>query len=514
MAIILPPQAQTPNLPASVPAANAQSVPTATATTTTPSLSALTTGAQLQAEIVEILARGTATVATDAGTFQIRTNVALNVGATLDLELLKTGQRPQFAVRAAGGEPLAQQAARPTSGASDVLQGSRTQAAAAEITDVVGTPPAIELKPGAIIRAAVLRAAPQFADPAALLQQTGAQDGLAKTISTPLQTALEALPAGSLLDLKIADIGKPPTSTLPQLEADGATATLKGTFTGVTPEGRPIVETPAATLALNTSLVPEKGSTIAFTDPNELRSQWATAPAPLQGSVVKSLVQTHSWPALEQAVAHLERQAQPDPQAAAQTQNVPLPRPNSLLANNLLTFVNALGRGDIHDWLGAVANTLQDQRPDLAGPLREQFAELSQTFNASPPPDGWRTAIIPFFIGGPHPEAVQMHLRGGSREKAQRKEDESARFIIDVTLTKLGRIQLDGLVKDRGKAFDLIVRTQSALPQRMRRDINRIFSDFEEAAGIRGAVIFQASNKFVEVALSRLAPTSADGLLV
>jgi hypothetical protein len=48
----------------------------------------------------------------------------------------------------------------------------------------------------------------------------------------------------------------------------------------------------------------------------------------------------------------------------------------------------------------------------------------------------------------------------------------------------------------------------------MRRDINRIFSDFEEAAGIRGAVIFQASNRFVEVPLPHLTPTSADGLLV
>ena len=519
MATILPSQAQASNVTASAPTATAQALPTVTVTSDASALSGLPLGTQLQAEIVEILNRGSATISTDAGTFQIRTNLSLTVGAMLDLELLKNGARPQLAINAVDGKPQPQQAVRsvsPTEATAPQGRGSATSVPPSSITDVVEAPPAIELKPGAVIRAAVLRAGPQFNDPAALLAQGAPRAGISTTeiTATPLQTALEALSPGSLLDLKVAGVLKAPPSLLPTSDPTVETNTLKGIFTGITPEGRPIVETPSATLALNTSLAPVAGSEITFTDPHEMPAQGATAES-LQNGAVKSLIQTHTWPALEKAIAHLEQQTPATNQPVGTTQDIPLPRPNSQLASNILTFVNALGRDDFRGWFGDAANTLLDQRPDLAQPLREQFSELSQTFTAAPAPDGWRTAFIPFFIGGPHPEAVQMHLRGGSREKGQqRKQDESARFIIDVTLSRFGRVQLDGLVKNRGKAFDLIVRTASALPQRMRRDINRIFIEFEEAAGIHGAVIFQASNKFVEVALPRASATTPDGLLV
>jgi hypothetical protein len=61
-------------------------------------------------------------------------------------------------------------------------------------------------------------------------------------------------------------------------------------------------------------------------------------------------------------------------------------------------------------------------------------------------------------------------------------------------------------MKDRGetKNFDLIVRTETPLPQRMRFDINRIFTDFAEVAGLRGGITFQARGQFVEVPLPSL----------
>ena len=79
-------------------------------------------------------------------------------------------------------------------------------------------------------------------------------------------------------------------------------------------------------------------------------------------------------------------------------------------------------------------------------------------------------------------------------------------------------MQLDGFIKKRGrddkKSFDLIVRTERRLTQRMHRDIHRIYSDFSEAAGLIGAISFQARAQFVEVAMYRSVPAVPDGLVV
>jgi len=185
-----------------------------------------------------------------------------------------------------------------------------------------------------------------------------------------------------------------------------------------------------------------------------------------------------------------------------------VPQANGALTANLLFFLSALRGGDVTQWLGGQNNTLlQQDQPDTANRLSEEFAQISRAFNDQPTND-WRTALIPFFNGALL-EQLHMHLRGRSvTSDEEGGSDETARFLIDVELSRLGRVQLDGLVKAEGKKFDLIIRTERPFPRLMRRDINRIFVDFTEATGVTGGVVFQADNKFTEVPM----PSFNDGV--
>jgi hypothetical protein len=85
----------------------------------------------------------------------------------------------------------------------------------------------------------------------------------------------------------------------------------------------------------------------------------------------------------------------------------------------------------------------------------------------------------------------------GRRRAAQhgRDGDPGTRLLIDVELTRLGRLQLDGLVQRR--RFDLIVRARQALAPEMRRDIAAIFHEAREAAGLAGDIAFLATRDFL-----------------
>ena len=89
--------------------------------------------------------------------------------------------------------------------------------------------------------------------------------------------------------------------------------------------------------------------------------------------------------------------------------------------------------------------------------------------------------------------------RADDNSDEQDKARKGTRFILDLDLSRLGRIQLDGLVYQKDKHMDLIVRTEIPLPPRMHEDIRNIFQEAAEVTGIKGGISFQAAPpNFVE----------------
>ena len=119
--------------------------------------------------------------------------------------------------------------------------------------------------------------------------------------------------------------------------------------------------------------------------------------------------------------------------------------------------------------------------------LGDDFSNLRRLSEERGPGD-WRTFLFPFF-DGEELQQIRMFTRSYGDDEEEDEDEEgrrgrNVRFVVDVNLTKLGDLQLDGLVQER--RFDLIVRSKADLTPETRQEIQDIFADGVEATGFEG----------------------------
>jgi hypothetical protein len=177
-----------------------------------------------------------------------------------------------------------------------------------------------------------------------------------------------------------------------------------------------------------------------------------------------------------------------DPALADHLLNVTLPRVGPNFAAGLLVFVAALRQGNPRGWLGEqTIDVLQRSgHGALIDKLGDEFAALNR-LAADTSPGGWQTLLVPLF-DGERIQQIRMYMKRPRRKNGERG---GTRFMIEAELTKLGSVQLDGLISK--PQFDLVVRTRIGLPPAMRGDIIEIFGDALLATHLKGAVIFQVT---------------------
>ena len=316
--------------------------------------------------------------------------------------------------------------------------------------------------------------------------------------STVVSGKTVTLPTGTQLPLRVVAVQLPnqpaaPTPAPTPGTAVAAGQVLHGTVSGATTTGQPIVTTPNATLALANAVPLPAGTRVTV----EVTGSPTPPPqsAPTLGAR-EGLFLTREWPALREAVETLQ---QADPAAARQLTGSVLPRADAQLAANILIFLGALRGGDVRAWLGdGPLRAIQRLRPEVAGRLQDDFRQLGRM--ADEPISGdWRAALIPF-AGGADIQQVRLLLRRNRDDEDGEGGDSGTRFVVDLELSRLGRLQLDGLSRQRGRRLDLIVRSAEPLPGRMRDDIRGIFRDAVGLTGLDGGVTFQARPpNFVDV---------------
>jgi hypothetical protein len=278
-------------------------------------------------------------------------------------------------------------------------------------------------------------------------------------------------------------------ATGPNAPAPEAGLRFGATVSAVSHAGQPILQTPLGTLTLEIQAPLPSGSRVTLELPNGALPQptspgGAQAPAPL-GTLA------HAWPALDEALQALREVAAPGTGAIATPETVPQPGPR--LASGLLFFLAALGAGDVNRWLGQQATQALKNagREALLSRLGQDFGRLSRL--AESPVGDWRLFFIPL-LDGHQVQQLRMFLRHGQHGHDGGKGDEdgdSTRFVVELELSRLGELQLDGLVRNR--RLDLILRSRAPLPEFMRREIVQIFHDTNGATGYEGSVGFQSS---------------------
>ena len=313
-----------------------------------------------------------------------------------------------------------------------------------------------------------------------------------------------------------------PGGTPPALAALPAGAMIVGAVIGRDPAGRVLVRTEGGTLAIAGHLDLRRGTTVTlrvrggatFAATVELvdgRPPDAprVAPPPLPvapESRAQALDIARSWSALGDA---LEALRGIDPNLAQATIDRAVPQAGSDLTRMVLAFVAALRAGDLAGWLGRAALRALENggHGDLVRRLAGDFGHIA-TLADRPAPGDWQPYLVPLFDG-----AQLRQLRLFVRRRGDPDDDESdeARFVVEVELSRLGELQLDGFLRDR--RLDLILRSQTPLADGERRDITAIFTQGLELGGLTGTLRFQVARTFPVAPLEALA-AGASGAVV
>ena len=542
--------------------------PTATVASPPPALLELPLGARLEAVIAATTPQGQVEIDTAIGRLLLATGFPLPKEGPLTLQLLAKspvaqllitaihGLTPQAALRVLGLAAPGQGAANPLAAAG---RGPGAQAA----VPAAAAPAAINLTIGATLHATVLRPGPPAAPalpgaagatvpgaatpaaaggPASTAQGAAIPPGGAPVrgfgappVSAAGQPAtarpgvaaaaggipaggqaaavLSGPPSGSQFSVRIVAFQPATAGEAPPLRPGGPPLAPGHTLTGVVtgralPSGHPVVQTAAASLIVATRTPLPVGSTVVF----EVLGQ-AAAPSPPQhpgGHMAPPPLADGGWPALEQTLAALE---EANPAVAQQLAQAVLPRPGVALGANMLFYLVALAGGDLRGWIGdGPARILQRLRPDLLAKLGDDFGQISRVADERGPGD-WRTFLIPFFNGA-EVQPIKLHTRQAGDDEDAEKGRKGTRFVVDIEFSRLGRLQLDGLVYRKEKHMDLIVRTENRLPPKIENGIRDIFEDANDVTGIKGGIGFQAAPpNFVEIGRPE-APSGHVGLIV
>lgn len=506
-------------------------------------------------------------LATQYGTLAIKTNAALPEGSMVRLQLHSAGNQTQIVILSVDGsepttlarpaaanpavptpstgatpaqpnQPAAAPTAREGGHALSFLTGSVVEATVAGTRATPGSAPAaaagalvpsasspVPLAPGTLLtlRIAGFQAAPGVPQGAAPSPATAPASANAPT-PAPVDAGgasgapVAARPAGPAAAVYAAASGQAapqPAATQPSpvpgatAAAAGAAASsaaappaLTGTVTGATPQGQTILSTPLGALVLERGSVPPTGSTIRF----EVLSRAAPlTEAPLPPAVPSPSLAgpAREWPALVQA---LDALAVAVPEQARPINETVLPRPGPELAAKVLFLLTALRAGPLSGWLGGDATTALSggDRAPLLTRLGDDFAQMARGV-AGDSTTEWRGFPVPIDVGG-QLQQLRVFYRGERQRGGRRGGGAGTRILVDVELSRLGPLQLDGLV--RGRTFDLIVRTPEPLARPVQNEITRIFVDSCTCTELQGEIAFRAPQEFVHPDVGEVEPAA------
>ncbi len=274
-----------------------------------------------------------------------------------------------------------------------------------------------------------------------------------------------------------------PLAARPESSVAGARAfppPVDGRVTATTGDGRAVVTTPLGKLLL----APQTGLTAG--DRVRLVVQLPEA-GPLTAAADSV---SRGWPALVEALAVLatEETAPAADSARSAGPSDLLPRTGPRLGSSLLFLISALSGGSLTAWLGnaAVESLERWGRAELVARLGQEFNQMSRPAEA--PGGDWRLLALPIVHEGTV-TPVHLYLRRKPARPADDSGARATRFVVELTLSRLGELQLDGLVT--AERFDLILRSRRPLGSQLRSDITAIFMEANAITGAKGRIGFQ-----------------------
>lgn len=229
-----------------------------------------------------------------------------------------------------------------------------------------------------------------------------------------------------------------------------------------------------------------------------------TTPLPLTPPTAFELMTGFRWPVFDEFM-DLENMRFPNaPSTQALASILPNPTQPGKLPAAALLFIAAAKAGDLNAWLGDknVDSLRRGGKADFIARMSREFAGLSK-LSSEPVTPEWRGMSMPMYSDG-QVDKIHLYYRhsdhGDDRDQEQAQKGKGTRFIMDLDLSHMGPVQLDGY--SRGKQLDLAVRTQKPFGAGARYEMTQRYIKALEAAGFEGQLVFQSQpDKFVKIAV-------------
>lgn len=230
----------------------------------------------------------------------------------------------------------------------------------------------------------------------------------------------------------------------------------------------------------------------------------ASAGLPAMPPTAFTLMSGFRWPVFDE-FADLENMTFPHfPTAQTLANILPQPGQPARLPAAALLFIAAVKAGDINAWLGDknIEALRRMGKAEFVARLAREFTGLNKLASEPVTPE-WRGMSIPLYNGG-QVDKIHLYYRhsnhGNDRDQEQAEKGKGTRFIMDLSPSHMGPVQLDGYVRE--KQVDLIVRTQKPFGAGARYEMTQRYIRALESAGFEGALLFQYQpEKFVNIAV-------------
>lgn len=252
------------------------------------------------------------------------------------------------------------------------------------------------------------------------------------------------------------------------------------------------LSTPLGVISYNSKSPPAVGGTVEFAVADKITAfPLAYADVRQPGHREPLMRIMGDWQNLRQALNVVAAQ---DPILAQSVVNAVIPQASSQLTSGLLFFMAALKLGSVEKWLGQDFKMALEAsgRTALLRALEEDFATFSRLQSDSSGQD-WKSLNFPFFDGQNLRQIRMFHRQNHGRDGSD-DDNPSTRFVIELSLSQSGPLQLDGIFSLR--QFDLILRSEQEIPLHMKQHILSLFTESMEISGLRGQLVFKKISPF------------------
>ncbi len=315
-----------------------------------------------------------------------------------------------------------------------------------------------------------------------------------ETILTPNNSG-----AGNTTALQNASTIPAKTNFTPNLISSNPAGAITAKVTGITPQGLPLI-----TLQLPNSPLPQS-FILQYSSPNiklgtELQlsgfktpnSVTTAAPTNLNPSL-PPLLQGVNWATIDELYQTL---VQTNPSLAQSlTRALPNPATPTRVGPAAMIFIAAMRSGDIGGWLGDKKVDLLQRlgRSNIINRISQETSNVLRTPLAETANSEWRPVPLPIFHEG-EIQKIMLYTKHDSNENQQSEnQGDQTRFVFDLTLSRMGDVQLDGLLKE--KRLDLVVRTKNLMSQPMQETMRKAYLSALTHTSMNGDINFQGSTK-------------------